>query len=93
MHLLFSFFLKKGLNGVQRIHFCDNSKTVFSNVCVKYLSVFETQAELANLPNSLPNLPNLPKSVKIKNSLSIPFEFYFLLKCLKTKLRTFGAQV
>ena len=48
------------------------------------------------LPN-LPNLANLPHSVKIKNPLKYMtikhFKFCFLLKCLKSKLRTFWTQV
>ena len=51
---------------------------------------FETQAELTYLAN----FPNLPNSVKIKNPYQIlKITFLFPLKCLKSKLRTFWAQV
>ena len=37
-------------------------------MCSEQLSSFETQAELANLPNLSNFLPNLPYSVKFKIS-------------------------
>ena len=46
--------------------------------------IFETEAELATLPNwsiSPANLPNLPNSVKTKNPLNISiFKIYFYLE-------------